>query len=134
MELVSKIVVQRFQLETLEEEEERERTTPRVVFDCGVLTQESADTLPILIRRDDGQSQTRVADMNGKIPYHISACFLSIKESFLKTNELSMKVFRESRRHLMVRETKKQDRNPEGFDFEGTWHRGAMMTETRRAF
>ena len=34
------------------EEEERERTTPIVAFDCGFLTQENADTFPILICRD----------------------------------------------------------------------------------
>ena len=34
------------------EEEERERTIPIVTFDYGILTQENADTFPILIRRD----------------------------------------------------------------------------------
>ena len=34
------------------EEEERERTTPIVAFDYGFLTQENADTFPILICRD----------------------------------------------------------------------------------
>ena len=40
------------------EEEERERTTPIVAFDCGFLTQDNADTFPILICRDSRYGQT----------------------------------------------------------------------------
>ena len=35
-------------------------------------------------------------------------------------NELSMKVYQESMSHLMVRETKKQDRNPEDLISNGS--------------
>ena len=45
------------QVEPLEEEE-RDRTTPRVASDGGVLTQENADTFPILICRDNRHGQT----------------------------------------------------------------------------
>ena len=40
------------------EEEEGERTTPIVAFYCGFLTQENADTFPILICRDCRYGQT----------------------------------------------------------------------------
>ena len=40
------------------EEEERERTSPIVAFDYGFLTQETADTFPILICRDSRYGQT----------------------------------------------------------------------------
>ena len=42
------------------EEEERERTTPMVAFDCVFLTQENADTFPILICRNYRHGQTGV--------------------------------------------------------------------------
>ena len=44
-------------IELLEEEEERERTTPIVAVDYGFLTQENADTFPILICRDSRYGQ-----------------------------------------------------------------------------
>ena len=47
----------RHRIELLEEEE-RERTTPIVAFDYGFLTQENADTLPILICRDSKHGAT----------------------------------------------------------------------------
>ena len=51
--LVSKVVVLVDNIEiVLLEEEERERTTTIVAFDYGFLTQENADTFPILICRD----------------------------------------------------------------------------------
>ena len=40
------------------EEEERERTTPSVAFDFGFLTQENADTFPILICREGRYGQS----------------------------------------------------------------------------
>ena len=50
--LVSKVGVLEDNIEIeLLEEEERERTTPIVAFDFGFLTQENADTFPILICR-----------------------------------------------------------------------------------
>ena len=48
--LVSKLVVLG---DNLKLKEERERTTPMVAFDCGFLTQEDEDALPILICRDN---------------------------------------------------------------------------------
>ena len=51
--LVSKVEVLVYNMElNCLEEEERERTTPSVAFDFGFLTQENADTFPILICRD----------------------------------------------------------------------------------
>ena len=35
-------------------EEEREKTTPTVAFDCCLMTQQNADTFPILICGDSG--------------------------------------------------------------------------------
>ena len=57
--LVSKVegVGGQHRIELLEEEE-RERTTPIVAFDCGFLTQENAGTFPILICRDSRCGQT----------------------------------------------------------------------------
>ena len=62
------------------EEEERERTKPSLpAFDHVSVTQENADKFPILIRRSDEQSQTRVpCGVNGKISYHTSFHFLWI--------------------------------------------------------
>ena len=40
------------------EEEERERTTPIVAFNYGSMTQENADTFPILFCRDSRYGQT----------------------------------------------------------------------------
>ena len=42
------------------EEEEREGTTPMVASDCVFLTQETEDTFPILICRDNRHDQTGV--------------------------------------------------------------------------
>ena len=56
------------------EEEERERTTPIVAFDCGFLTQENADTFPILICRDCryGQTGSTCCERKGPTAYSIS--------------------------------------------------------------
>ena len=56
------------------EEEERERTIPIVAFDYGFLTQENADTLPILICRDSryGQMVASCCERKGPTAYSIS--------------------------------------------------------------
>ena len=51
-------------------EEEGERTTPIVAFDCGFLTQENADTFPILICRDSRYGQTGATCCERKGPKH----------------------------------------------------------------
>ena len=58
------------------EEEERERTTPIVAFDYGFLTQENADTLPMLICRDSRYGQTRAMCCERKSPTAHSISFL----------------------------------------------------------
>ena len=64
------------------EEEERERTTPRVAFDFGFLTQENADTLPILICREGRYGQTGASwcERKGPTAYSISFLVGFIKE------------------------------------------------------
>ena len=56
------------------EEEDRERTTPIVAFDYGFLTQENADTFPILICRDSryGQTGAKCCERKGPTAYSIS--------------------------------------------------------------
>ena len=58
------------------EEEERERTTRIVAFDYGFLTQEHADTLPILIFRDSRYGQTGATCCMRKGPTAYSISFL----------------------------------------------------------
>ena len=58
------------------EEGEKERTTPIVVFDCGFLTQENADTFPILICRDSRYGQTGATCCERKGPTAYSISFL----------------------------------------------------------
>ena len=58
------------------EEEERERTTPIVAFDNGVMTQENADTFPILICRDSRYGQTGATCC--------AACSISFLVGFIK--------------------------------------------------
>ena len=58
------------------EEEEVERTTPIVAFDCGFLTQENADTFPVLICRDSRYGQTGVTCCERKGPTAYSVSFL----------------------------------------------------------
>ena len=70
------------------QEEERERTTPMVAFDCGFLAQENADTFRILICRDSryGQTGATCCERKGPTAYSISflvgfvkdLCFLRI--------------------------------------------------------
>ena len=63
------------------EEEERERTTPIVAFDYGFLTQENADTFPILICRDSRYGQTGATCCERKGP---TAYFISFLVGFIK--------------------------------------------------
>ena len=56
--------------------EERERTTPIVAFDYGFLTQENADTFPILICRDSRYGQTGATCCERKGPTAYSISFL----------------------------------------------------------
>ena len=59
------------------EEEERERTSPIVAFDCGFVMQENADTFPILIRRDSRYGQTGATCCERKGPTAYSISFLA---------------------------------------------------------
>ena len=73
-------VARQHRIELLEEEE-RERTTPIVAFDYGFLTQENADTFPILICRDSryGQTGATCCERNGP-----TACSISLLVGFIK--------------------------------------------------
>ena len=75
--LVSKVEVVggQHRVELLEEEE-RERTTLIVAFDYGFLTQENADTFPILICRDSRYGQTGATCCERKGPTAYSLSFL----------------------------------------------------------
>ena len=70
------------------EEEERERTTPIVAFDFGSMTQENADTFPMLICRDRryGQTGATCCERNPQhTPFHFlwaSSKILVFAESF----------------------------------------------------
>ena len=77
--LVSKVEVLAGNIElNYWEEQERERTTPVVAFDCGFLTQENAHTFPILICRDsrwsNGSYMLRT-EWSHRILYFISCWF-----------------------------------------------------------
>ena len=91
-------------------EEERGRT--KLSFDFVFSTQEKAHTFTILIRRDDGQSQTRARCCERKDPTLdlISFLVMRILQLLKDRNEPSMKVFQELMSHLIVRETKRQQR------------------------
>ena len=77
-------------VELLDEEDERERTTPIVAFDYGFLTQENADTFPILICRGSryGQTGATCCERDGPTAYSIS--FLV---GFIKDREFSQNYF-----------------------------------------
>ena len=109
-------VGRQLQVEPLEEEE-RERTTPMVAFDCVFLTQENADTFPILNCRDNRRGQTGVTCCERKDP---TSYLISLRGDFIEDpdfrritlkeeNEPSMKVFQEAMIHscveVAVRET-----------------------------
>ena len=62
--------------------EETERTTPIVAFDKGFLTQENADTFPILICRDSrhGQTAATCCERKGPTAYSSSSLFGFMKD------------------------------------------------------
>ena len=93
-------------------EEERERTTPMVTFICGFLTQENADTLPILICPDHvcGQMGATCCERKDSTAYSIS--FLVDWRILLKDeNEPSMKVFQEVMIHSCVETAVREMKN-----------------------
>ena len=75
------------------EEEERQRTTPIVAFGYGFLTQENADTFPILIRRDSRYGQTGATCCERKGPTAYSFSFLAgfIKDLGFRRTTLKMR-------------------------------------------
>ena len=68
------------QVEPLKEEE-RGRTTPMVAFDCVSLTQENANTFPIMICRDNRHGQTGATCCERKGP---TAYFVPLLVDFIK--------------------------------------------------
>ena len=63
------------------EAEERERITPIVAFDYGFLTEENADTFPILICRESRYGQTGATRCERK---GSTACSISFPVGFIK--------------------------------------------------
>ena len=105
--LVSKVEVSVDNIELLEEEE-RERTTPIVAFDYGFLTQENADTFPILICRDSRYGQMGATCCERRRP---TACSISFLVGFIKdlrrimlkcVNEPSTKALQDAAIHACV--------------------------------
>ena len=92
------------------EDEERERTTPIVAFDYGFLTQENADTFPILICRDGryGQTGATCRERKGPTAYSISFLVGFVKDLgfrriiFEDENEPSTKALRDAVIHACV--------------------------------
>ena len=91
------------------EEEERERTTPIVVFDCGFLTQENADAFPTLICRDSRFGQTgATCERKGPTAYAISFLVGFVKDLGFRRiilfcdNEPSTKAFQGAGIHAYV--------------------------------
>ena len=92
------------------EEEERERTTPIVTLDYGFVTQEHADTFPILICRDDkyGQTGATRGERKGLTAYSISLLVgfikdLGFRRIILKCdNEPSTKALQDAVMHACV--------------------------------
>ena len=76
---------------------------PMVAFDCGVLTGK---------RRHVPNSDSSRRRLKSNESYMFRTERVHTMSQFI-SNELDMKVLREQRSHFMVRETKKQDRNPE---------------------
>ena len=72
---------------------ERKRTTLIVAFDYGFLTQENADTLPILIRRDSRFGQTGAKCCTRKGPtstLHPTSCRIH-QRSWFSQNHFEMR-------------------------------------------
>ena len=61
----------------------RERTIPIMAFDYGFLTQETADTFPILICRDSRYGQTGATCCERKVPQHTPFHFLLVSSKIL---------------------------------------------------
>ena len=110
-------VEKHLQVELLKEEE-KERTKPSLAdFDHDSVTQENADKFSILTRRNDEQSQTRVTwgERKDFIPHLISFLVDFVEDLDFRRitlnceHEPSMKVFRESMSHLMLRGTKRDN-------------------------
>ena len=72
------------------DEEERERTTPIVALDYGFLTQENADTFPVLICRDSRYGQTG-APWKGPTAYSTSFLVDFIKDLGFLQNHFEMR-------------------------------------------
>ena len=86
-----------------------------VAFDCVFLTQENADTFPILFCRDKRHGQTGATSFERKDPTSYLISFLDDCRILEKDeNEPSMKVFQEAMIHscveVAVREMKRQCR------------------------
>ena len=73
--LVSKVEVSGDNIE-LNCWEERERTTPIVAFDFGFVTQDNADTFPVLICRDSRYGQMGATCCERKEPTEYAISFL----------------------------------------------------------
>ena len=92
------------------EEEERERTTLIAAFDYGFLTQENADTFPILICRDSryGQTGATCCEQKGPTAYSISFLVGFIKDLGFRRiiltcdNEASTKALQDAVIHACV--------------------------------
>ena len=111
--LVSKVevLVDNIELNCWKKMKERERTTPIVAFDCGFLTQENADTFPILICRDSryGQTGATCCERKGPTAYSISFLVgfikdLGFRRIILKcAHEPSTKALQDAVIHAMCR-------------------------------
>ena len=87
------------------EGEKRERTTPIVPFDYGFLTQENADTFPILICRDSRYGQTGATCCERKSPTAYSISFLAgfIKDLGFSQNHFENAMMNRARKHSKMR-------------------------------
>ena len=92
------------------DEEEREKLTPIVASDHGFMTEENADTFPILIYRDSRSGQTGATSCERKGPTAHSISFLvgfikdlGFRRTILKCdNEQSTKALQDAVIHACV--------------------------------